>query len=105
VYFPDGRRAGQTVHERVFQEGELEAMSAAGQELACEPVLLGGGHEHLASLEERTLRLCFRAEDLRTEERDVAFGTIEDLFGAGELMDIEGALDGLDGLEVSGGDE
>ena len=65
-------------------EGDLETTSGAERELLCDCVLLDGEHEHLASIQERTLKLCFRPENLKSEERNVAFGSFEDLFGDGE---------------------
>ena len=105
VYFPDGRSAGQIVHEREFQKGDLETTSGADRELQCDCVLLGGGHEHLASIQERTLKLCFRPENLVSEERNVAFGSFEDLFEGIDPGDIDGAFENISGVEVAGEDE
>ena len=94
VYFPDGRRAGQSSYERVFYPGDLLAFEAGEKSLWCTTVLLGGGFEHLRPMEERSLQLCFDPADLVKEERE-GWGSIEGLIeGDGNLdavfRDVEG---------------
>ncbi len=98
---PDGSPAGRVVDEQVFFTGGLEPLPGDGTDRLCTSLLLGGGFDSLAPMEERTLPLCFQPGHVRREMRKREDPGLDSLFGAESLEDIGEVLRNTPGVEVA----